>query len=303
MKTIGVLITCHNRRQKTINCLKSLYNCELPVDYLLDVFLVDDASSDGTRQAVIENFPLVKVISGNGHLFWNKGMRLAWETALQTNDYDFYLWLNDDTILDCTGISQLLNTFEEINSTNKSPAIICGACRISEQIAQFSYGGRTASGPVIPNGKIQSCNYINGNVVLVPKEIFHKIGYLSPDYTHSMGDIDYGLRAKKENYQCYTPKVFIATCPPNEGISAWCNPQIPLKKRWELFHSPKGLNIREYIVFRKKFWGRKWFLYSLKAFFKMLSPETYNLISNKINQSSTDLPVYTQLPNEKSTYH
>ncbi|HET6559123.1 MAG TPA: glycosyltransferase family 2 protein [Prolixibacteraceae bacterium] len=281
MKTIGVLITCYNRRQKTINCLKSLYSCELPVNYLLDVFLVDDASSDGTSQGVKENFPQVRVISGNGHLFWNKGMRLAWETATQINDYDFYLWLNDDTILDGSAIFQLLQTYEEIYSTKYSPAILCGACRISAQSAQFSYGGRTNSGPVIPNGKIQSCQYINGNVVLVSREIFHKLGSLSPDYTHGMGDVDYGLRAMKENFPCYTTKQFIAVCPPNEGIADWCNPQIPLKKRWELFHSPKGLNIREYIVFRKRFWGRKWILYAVKAFFKVITPGIYSkLISN-----------------------
>lgn len=281
MKTIGVLITCYNRRQKTINCLKSLYDCKLPGNYLLDVFLVDDASFDGTSQAVKENFPHVRVISGNGNLFWNKGMRLAWETATKTNDYDFYLWLNDDTILDESAIYQLFQTYEEIISINQSPVIICGACRISAQVDQFSYGGRTASGPVVPNGKIQSCKYINGNVVLVPKEIFQKIGSLSPEYTHGMGDFDYGLRAEKENYSCYTTKQFIAICPPNEGIADWCNPQIPLKKRWELFYSPKGLNIREYIVFRKRFWGLKWILYGMKAFFKVLSPGIYNKLITK----------------------
>ena len=281
MKTIGVLITCHNRRQKTIYCLKSLYSNKLPANYSLEVFLVDDGSSDGTGQAVKENFPHVRVISGNGNLFWNKGMRLAWETAAHTYDFDFYLWLNDDTILDDTGIPQLLKTYEEIISIDKSPAIICGACRTSAQTSQFSYGGRSTSGPVIPNGKIQSCKFINGNVVLVPKEIFHKIGNLSPDYTHGMGDFDYGLRAKKKNYPCYTTKQFIAVCPPNEGIADWCNPQIPLKRRWELFHSPKGLNIHEYLVFRKRFWGLKWILYGLKAFFKVLSPGIYKSISNK----------------------
>ena len=285
MKAISILITCHNRRQKTISCLRSLFSCELPPNYQLEVFLVDDASTDDTFEAIKNNFPKVNIISGNGNLYWNKGMRLAWETAAQTNDYDFYLWLNDDTILDNNAIFQLLETYQELIQNDNTPAVLCGACRASDETIDFSYGGRTESGAVIPNGEIQSCKYINGNVVLVPKEIFHAIGYLSDDYTHFMGDFDYGLRVLKANFHCYTSKTYIATCLLNEGIPAWCNPQTPIKKRWEQFHSPKGLNIAEYIIFRKRFWGRKWIIYAIKAYLKTIYPAMYKTITNKINAS------------------
>ena len=279
--TIAVLLTCYNRREKTLNCLKSLFNCQLPENHTLVVYLVDDDSSDGTSKAVRNDFPKVNVISGNGNLFWNKGMRLAWETASQTNDYDFYLWLNDDTILDNNAIFQLLETYYELFNNHNKPALLCGACRTSDNISDFSYGGRIDAGTVIPNGQIQFCKYINGNAVLVPKEIFHLIGYLSPDYTHIMGDFDYGLRVLKKNFNCYTTKTYIATCPKNEGIPDWCNPQTPIKKRWELLYSPKGLNIREYIVFRKKFWGRKWIIYAIKAYLKTIYPNMYITIAKK----------------------
>ena len=49
MKRIAVLITCFNRIDKTINCLDSLYNSKSIDDYLIDVYLVDDGSTDGTR--------------------------------------------------------------------------------------------------------------------------------------------------------------------------------------------------------------------------------------------------------------
>ena len=140
--TIAVLLTCYNRREKTLNCLKSLFNCQLPENHTLVVYLVDDDSSDGTSKAVRNDFPKVNVISGNGNLFWNKGMRLAWETASQTNDYDFYLWLNDDTILDNNAIFQLLETYYELINNHNKPALLCGACRTSDNISDFSYGTR-----------------------------------------------------------------------------------------------------------------------------------------------------------------
>lgn len=277
---IAVLITCHNRKNITLDCLASLYQVILPSKYTFEVYLVDDGSTDGTGEAVKENFPQVDVIQGDGNLFWNRGMRLAWETAKKQTDYDYYLWLNDDTILDSVSLNELLQADSEARQGSSKPAIICGACRDSLKSDNFSYGGRSDFQQVIPNGKLQPCKYINGNVVLVPKKIFHSIGNLSGEYTHSFGDFDYGLRTIIAGFNCYTTKIYIATCAINEGMAVWCNPKISLRKRWQLFHSPKGLNIKEYNIFRRKFWGRKWIIYALKAYLKVLIPSIYHKISN-----------------------
>jgi GT2 family glycosyltransferase len=280
IKQIAVLITCHNRKSKTITCLAELYNCELQENYYFDVFLVDDGSTDGTAEAVKNKFPKVKVIQGSGNLYWNRGMRLAWETAAKTKDYDFYLWLNDDTVLDDDAIIELIDCNDEVLKQTDTPSVIVGSCRNDLQLNIFSYGGRTESNPVIPNGKLQKCKYINGNVVLIPKEIFDVLGNLSSDYTHAIGDNDYGLRAIQAGYTCYITKKFIAVCPINE-VAAWQDPNTPLIKRFKLLYSPKGLNMREYIIFRKKFEGKRWIIFAIKVYLKTLSPTLYKYLSKK----------------------
>lgn len=279
---IAILITCFNRRDETIACLKSLFLNELPQNYILQVFLVDDGSIDGTSEVVKENFPQVNVMQGTGDLFWNQGMRLAWESASKSDDYDFYFWLNDDTLLDEFALQELLNCYSEVLKNTQKYAIITGACRKSKDKNEFSYGGRNENGPVVPNGQLQMCKYINGNVVLISREVFKKLGNLSSEYTHAMGDFDYGLRALNNGIKCYTTKKYIATCPNNEGLPGWCDPNIPFKNRWNLLHSPKGLNIKEYNIFRKKFWGWKWIIYATKAYLKMISPTFYTKINNTI---------------------
>lgn len=278
---IAALLTCHNRKNKTLSSLKSLFSADLPLNYSLDVFLVDDGSTDGTGEAVKEKFPQVSVIRGDGNLFWNQGMRLAWKTASKTKEYDFYLWLNDDTNINVHAIINLFEDYHEALLMDDKPLIITGACKTSIENKTFSYGGRTEKGPVIPNGELQKCMYINGNFVLVPNEIYKVVGNLSSDYTHAMGDFDYGLSATKSGFNCYTTKKYVAFCLPNEGVPNWCNPEFPLRKRWDLFYSPFGLNIIEYNTFRRKFWGHRWIIYALKAYFKMLSPRIYNKISKK----------------------
>lgn len=278
-KTIATLLTCHNRREKTLACLTNLYEARIPEDIHLSVFLVDDGSTDDTAKTVKKNFPEVNIIKGTGNLFWNQGMRLAWKTAAETKEFDFYLWLNDDTILDNDGLVEIINAYDRAKILEEAEVIITATCRAVLDENNFSYGGRNEAGPVIPNGYLQTCKYMNGNAVLIPKIIFKELGNLSDDYTHGMGDFDYGLRAANNGFKCYTTKNYVATCPPNEGIPGWCNPENTLKKRWALFHSPLGLNIKEYNKFRKKFWGKKWMSFAIKAYSKMLSPKLYNKLS------------------------
>jgi hypothetical protein len=52
-------------------------------------------------------------------------------------------------------------------------------------------------------------------------------------------------------------------------------------KRWRDFHSPRGLNISEYLIFRRKFWKYKWSIYMLKAYLRMLFPAVYERLTNK----------------------
>ncbi|MBO6573738.1 MAG: glycosyltransferase family 2 protein [Balneola sp.] len=281
MNRIAVLITCHNRREQTLTSLSALFICDMPKEFKIEVFLVDDGSTDGTGDAVRSKFPNVNVIQGNGNLFWNQGMRLAWYSAVQQNNYDFYLWLNDDTILEINALENILDDFKQAIKIENKAVLLIGACKESVESEEFSYGGRDEDGPVIPNDEIQKCKYINGNIVLVPKSMFEDLGNLSKDYTHGMGDYDYGLRAQEKGYSCYTTKHYIAVCPTNKRTPTWCNPERNLSERWKHFNSPLGLNIDEYIFFRKKFWGQQWVLDVVKAYIKMLFPALYNKITVK----------------------
>ena len=87
---IAVLITCHNRKAKTVACLHALFANDLPKDYSLEIFLVDDGSTDGTEQAVRGRYPKVNIIKGDGNLYWNGGMRVAFADAIEQG-FDIFL--------------------------------------------------------------------------------------------------------------------------------------------------------------------------------------------------------------------
>ena len=93
---IAVLLTCLNRKQKTLACLEALFSQVLPAHVDISACIVDDASTDGTSDAVRQTYPKVKIFSGDGNLFWN-GNAGAFSKAMK-DDPDYYLWLNDDKL-------------------------------------------------------------------------------------------------------------------------------------------------------------------------------------------------------------
>jgi len=242
--TIAVLLTCHNRKDKTLQCLAALYNQqELELEYAIEVFLVDDASTDGTAVAIANQFSKVNIIPGNGNLFWNRGMHKAWETASKTKDFDYYLWLNDDTFLYPTALQSLL--------TNKiSDSIVCGATQ-SAISKQTTYGGykKNPHRLVIPDGTFQECDYCNGNCVLISRDVFSKAGNLDPVFQHALGDFDYSFRAKKLGISIYIAPLFIGTCEGHTEIPKWRSPSISLISRVRsLYSASSGCHPFEFFI-------------------------------------------------------
>ncbi|MBN3582435.1 glycosyltransferase family 2 protein [Algoriphagus aestuarii] len=272
---LAVLITCHNRKEKTRTCLSNLFSQELPGNSRIKVFLCDDGSVDGTGEMVQKEFPQVYLIHGTGNLYWNGGMNLAWKRALETDEYDFFFWLNDDTFLIPMAILKMMDYSEELD--NKS--IISAACA-KPGTKEYTYGGHGDPSPVKPNGKLQKLKLINGNFVLVPQMVVKSIGTLSESYTQNLGDFDYGLRAQKAGFTCYLSKEFLGECDYNQGKD-WADPKLSLKDRWSIAHSIKGLNMREFIHFKSYHEGKIVGVKSaLDTYLKLLAPHQYVLIRN-----------------------
>lgn len=250
MKNIAVLLTVHNRKEHTLNCLSKLEIVDIPNQYGLDIYLVDDASTDGTSKAVEINYPNVKIINGNGSLYWNRGMHLAWKTACSANKkYDYYLWLNDDTYL----FKQSLRTLLEISNAKENKSIVVGALRSSESNIT-TYGARENK-VIQVNGKIQQCTTFNGNCVLIPDYVYQKLGILDPFFRHAYGDTEYGLRAKRYGINSYVTPDHIGICDNNKIPKDCFSKTIPFRRRIRHFYSPLGMNPIEYFYLNNKYYG------------------------------------------------
>jgi len=246
-------MTCHNRKNKTLACLDSLYKQSLSDGLCFEVFLVDDGCTDGSADAVRKMFPDVNLIQGNGKLFWNKGMHLAWTKAFEFKKHSYYLWLNDDVQLKDNALSELLNCSEQLYDKS----VICGSMQ-SAVTYETTYGGYLLNRNqlLIPNGALQKCDYFNGNLVLIPKYVFISVGMLDPIYPHAIGDFDYALRAKELGIDCFVTPRHIGFCERNDKLPKWCRPEEKFIERIKNLYSPLGrCHPYYYWIYEKRHFG------------------------------------------------
>lgn len=267
MIQIAVLMTCHNRRQKTLKCLRHLFGQEnLDVNFSLQIYLVDDGSTDGTGLAVSQEYPSVEVIQGDGSLYWNRGMFTAWQAA-SVKDYDYYLWLNDDTYLYHYALQELISTA----MATRYEGIVCGSIESSENRGILAYGGgylrKNKYIANYPDGNFKACDIINGNCVLIPRSAFRKVGNLDWQFIHAIGDNDYSLRAKSLGVLSYSTGKFVASCAQHENLPQWCLPNVKMQDRIRNLYSPLGYSHPYYqFIYEKRHFG---LFIAIKHFFSI----------------------------------
>lgn len=281
---LAALLTCYNRCSKTLASLTALFNQELPVEVTIDVYLVDDGSTDGTAAAVSQSYPQVKLLQGNGSLFWNGGMRKAFAEAIN-HDYDYYLWLNDDTTLYPNALSKLLETSHSLVEQGEQRAIVVGST-CDPDTGTLTYGGVVRRGRLrplkfdllTPGEQAKPCDTINGNCVLIPREVVQAVGNLDPAFTHYIGDWDYGLRAHKQGCTVWVAPGYMGTCSQNYQPGSEANSPVSAGEKLKKMGQPKGLNVQEQILYPLEEWkvfaqrhgGLLWPIYWLIPYRRLL---------------------------------
>jgi GT2 family glycosyltransferase len=274
---IAALLTCHNRRDGTLECLEAITKQSLPTHATITVYLVDDGCSDGTADAVKKRFPEVRVIAGDGNLYWCGGMRLAWSEAMR-GDYDAYLWLNDDTRLFPDAISRLLTSHAEAVSIGRTGIIVGSTCDPDD--GSTTYGGMQGDQVIEPTDTLQTCESMNGNVVLVPRAVFQAVGNLSPEFRHTSGDQDYGFRSRQAGFAIWVAPGLLGSCRRNPP-PAWADPSVPIRQRWRMMHGPKGQPPLETYIFCKRHKRWRWPVFILKLYCRTVFPGPWNWLKGQ----------------------
>ncbi|WP_234542736.1 glycosyltransferase family 2 protein [Streptomyces shenzhenensis] len=271
MTSVVVVMACHNRRDTTVRCLRSLVG-QCPPEVSLRIVLTDDGSTDGTAAAARAIWPGIHVMQGDGALFWAKGMALAASAAV---DYDFLLWLNDDVVLDPGALTRLLATHRALVGSGQDP-LVAGALR-DPLTGAVTYSGvvrqsllrPTRFTRVAPAHRPLLVDTMNGNLVLVPRSVVERVGQIDGKFEHGMADFDYGLRARALDCAVWVAPGTLGTCAGNSVAGSYMDLTLSVWERLRLMRTPKGLPPRSWLRFTRRHAGPLWPAYWLWPYLRL----------------------------------
>lgn len=258
--SVTAMLTCYNRREYTVSCLKTLVEGNPNISFHFVV--TDDNSNDGTKEALRALQGLgysITLLSGDGQLFWNGGMYKALEYALQkANKTDYYMLVNDDVVFFKDAIEKLVARQQK--APEQKQAVIVGAT--ADQSGKTSYGGTRLLSKhfakfalIEPSEEYVLCDTFNGNCVLMPQSVFFQVGNVDPVYRHSMSDYDYGMTMRKNGVYLYNSAEHIGTCEDNDVTGSWRDTSLSRKIRLQKKEAPKGLPRKDWFYFIRKNYG------------------------------------------------
>lgn len=283
MKHIAVLLTCFNRKEKTLNALTHVYRSHNPYkdSIALDVILTDDGSTDGTAEAVKSKFKDVKILMGDGDLFWANGMNNSWSHALDKKRYDGFLLLNDDTNVFGNLFEQLEKTSDYCLKHYHKGGVYIGSTK-DPKTGQLTYGGARITSSfkytfkkIIPGGKPQECDLGNANIMFVTKEAVKIIGILSKGYRHGVADYDYTLKCKKNNIPVLVMPEICGECEFDHKDMYHNFTKKTLKQRIDYLYHPLGIDFKSRALFMRKFFLLRYPIFLAMGYFKVLFPGFY----------------------------
>lgn len=268
---IVALYTCFNRKLQTLSSLSALYdslriyNQQAKNGIIeLSVVLTDDGCTDGTADAIRQQFPDkdIIILQGTGSLFWAGGMRLAWNEALKRHEeWDYYLLVNDDTDLFTTCFIELMNTEAYCRQNYHKEGLVSGITCAKDDVTKITYGG-----DIIPNkfngrqirlgrsSEPQIVDLTNANILLVPKEVVDKIGIFYEGYKHGRADNDYSMLARRKGVPVLITPGACGTCENDHDSKVDFRDKVinmSQKERTAYFNHPVRCN-HDYLTFIRR---------------------------------------------------
>lgn len=217
---LTVIILNYNTSNLLRDCLTSIYKQRQSND--LQIWVVDNASTDNSREMVKKNFPQVKLIESDKNLGFAGGNNLA----LKKVTSGYALLLNSDTRVTKDAFENMISFAQsgdygivscKLINTNRTNQANTGDLPNPLSIFFWVSGldDLPLFGSLLPSfhkkwvseGKV---GWVSGTAMLLSKEVLDKVGLLDEALFMYAEDTDYCVRSKKAGFKIgWTPQAKI----------------------------------------------------------------------------------------------
>lgn len=220
---VSIILVNYNTKQLLRNCLQSVYEKTLDIDF--EIYVVDNNSHDSSVEMIKSEFPQVKLIENKE----NKGFGAANNIAIRDSQAKYVFLLNTDTILlnnaikifydfmekpenisvACCGGNLYNEEMEKVHSYGIFPNltelflnVLC--MRNLFRLAFHQYFDNHVNALAIgtnKNDEIREVNFVIGADMFIKKSVLDKLGPFDEDFFMFYEDSELGYRMKKAGYK------------------------------------------------------------------------------------------------------
>jgi O-antigen biosynthesis protein len=215
---VSVIIVNYNVRAFLENCLHSVKKAMSGIN--AEIFVVDNASDDGSVEMVKENFPDVNLITNDKNL----GFAAANNIALQESSGEYLLLLNPDTILQEDTLSVMIEFLDKNDSVGLAGCKILNpdgtlqlACRRSFPTPWVAFTKIIGLSALFPRTRLfgkynleyfdpdrsYEVDAVSGSFMFVRRKAYEQAGKLDEQYFMYGEDLDWCYRIKKSGWKIY----------------------------------------------------------------------------------------------------
>jgi GT2 family glycosyltransferase len=213
---VTIIIVNYNTKDLLKDCLSSIYEKTVGLEY--EIVVVDNASIDGSKQMVKNEFPDVKLIESKENLGFGRANNLG----IINSKGKYIFLLNSDTILLNNAILIFYNYMEEHNS-NESIGAIGGLLLDVKENPTFSFGEfpntlselryikRKIAEKILKtkpfnfsqfkNHLTINVEFITGADLFIPKKVIEKIGLFDQQFFMYYEETDLQKRMADEGFR------------------------------------------------------------------------------------------------------
>jgi GT2 family glycosyltransferase len=216
MTRISVIIVSYNTRDILLDCLRSVYSSAGNVE--VEVYVVDNASTDGTVPAIRREFPQCNVIVNEK----NVGFSRANNLAVRKCTGRYILLLNPDTIVEPNVLAKMVEFMDEqqdvgmvscklvtgdgsldLACRRAFPTLWDGLCRASGLSGWFPESRLLARYNLTYLDEDQTCEVdaVNGAFMFARRQAIEEVGLLDEDYFMYAEDLDWCFRFGKSGWK------------------------------------------------------------------------------------------------------
>jgi GT2 family glycosyltransferase len=211
-KSVLVIVLCHNGVELTMACLGSLRRQTYGGARVL---VVDNASRDGTPQAVRERFPEVVVIEAGANLGFAAGNNLGLRYAC-AEGYTYALLLNNDTEVAADLVERLVAACEANPRVGVAGPRICyydrpGTIWSAGGAIDWGRGTTAMLGLDMPDGppfdQPAEVAFVTGCALLVRREVLEQVGLIDERFGMYYEEAEWCVRIGRAGWRIiYAPE-------------------------------------------------------------------------------------------------